>query len=114
MEKFTLQLPSKRPTSSTTKPYLTILFSVFTLGTVVLVYFNFRFIDTHLLSMFHKDVESNANASTMNAPAVAAVDPEAATALTFSPTSNVGGKKFDRFVTIWLENQDYDIAAGDR
>lgn len=28
-------------------------------------------------------------------------------------TSNVGGKAFDRFITIWLENTDYDKAAGD-
>jgi hypothetical protein len=114
MEKFTLQLPSKRPTSSTTKSYLTIFLSVFTLGTVVLVYFNYQFIDMHLRSMFHKAVDSTVIPSTMDAPAVSAVDAEAATALTFSPTSNVKGKKFDRFVTIWLENQDYDIAAADR
>jgi len=34
-------------------------------------------------------------------------------ALTLSPTSNVKGKVFDRFVTIWLENTDYDKAASD-
>ncbi|KAJ9143073.1 Phosphoesterase family-domain-containing protein [Pleurostoma richardsiae] len=36
-----------------------------------------------------------------------------ATALTLSPTSDVKGKTFDRFVQIFLENQDFDIAAGD-
>lgn len=37
----------------------------------------------------------------------------AATALTLHPTSNVQGKSFNRFVQIFLENQDYDIADGD-
>lgn len=32
---------------------------------------------------------------------------------TRSPTSSVAGKVFNRFVTIWLENTDYDKAAGD-
>ncbi|CZT04846.1 related to phosphate-repressible acid phosphatase precursor [Rhynchosporium graminicola] len=30
-----------------------------------------------------------------------------------SPTSNIVGKTFDRFVTIWFENTDYSMAAGD-
>ncbi|KAF1990474.1 acid phosphatase phoa [Aulographum hederae CBS 113979] len=37
----------------------------------------------------------------------------AATAITRSPTSNVKGKAFDRIAIIWLENTDYDKAAGD-
>lgn len=37
-----------------------------------------------------------------------------ATALTLSPTSKVKGKSFDRYVSIWFENTDYDMAAGDR
>lgn len=37
-----------------------------------------------------------------------------ATAPTLSPTSYVRGKTFDRFVQIWLENTDFDMAAGDR
>ncbi|KAK8048177.1 hypothetical protein PG994_009907 [Apiospora phragmitis] len=36
-----------------------------------------------------------------------------ATAKTLSNTSNVKGKAFDRFVVIWLENTDYDMAYGD-
>lgn len=36
-----------------------------------------------------------------------------ATAKTSSPTSNVKGKVFDRLAIIWLENTDYDLAAGD-
>lgn len=36
-----------------------------------------------------------------------------ATALTLHPTSNVEGKSFNRFVQIFLENQDYAIAEGD-
>ena len=35
-----------------------------------------------------------------------------ATAKTLSPTSSVKGKKFDRFVSIFLENTDFDMAAG--
>lgn len=31
-----------------------------------------------------------------------------------SPTSNILGLHFDRFVTIWLENTDYNQAASDR
>jgi hypothetical protein len=36
-----------------------------------------------------------------------------ATAKTSSPTSWVKGKAFSRFAVIWLENTDYDMAAGD-
>ncbi|KAG9247085.1 phosphoesterase family-domain-containing protein [Calycina marina] len=45
--------------------------------------------------------------------AAAAVAAAQATALTQSPTSYVIGKTFDRFVTIWCENTDYSVAAGD-
>jgi hypothetical protein len=37
-----------------------------------------------------------------------------ATARTESPTSNIQGKTFDRFVTIFLENTDYSSARADR
>ena len=37
-----------------------------------------------------------------------------ATAKSLSPTSNVKGKMFDRLAIIWLENTDYELAAGDR
>ncbi|KAK8044433.1 acid phosphatase phoa [Apiospora rasikravindrae] len=47
------------------------------------------------------------------ATATASVAAARATALTLSPTSTVHGKTFDRFVQIWLENTDYDMAAGD-
>ena len=47
------------------------------------------------------------------ATGTAAVAAAAATAITRSPTSNVAGKAFDRFAVIWLENTDYDMAAGD-
>ncbi|KUJ20782.1 acid phosphatase [Mollisia scopiformis] len=36
-----------------------------------------------------------------------------ATVLTLSPVSNVKGKAFDRYVSIWLENTDYADAAAD-
>ena len=48
------------------------------------------------------------------ATATASVAAAAATALTLSPTSNVPGKTFDRFVQIFLENEDFSIASGDR
>ena len=44
----------------------------------------------------------------------AAVAKARATAKTESPTSNVVGNSFSRFVTIWCENTDYSMAAGDR
>ena len=37
-----------------------------------------------------------------------------ATALTLSPTSNVKGAAFGRYVPIWFENTNYDMAAADR
>ncbi len=37
-----------------------------------------------------------------------------ATAKTLSPVSSVKGKAFDRFAIIWLENTNYELAAGDR
>lgn len=43
-----------------------------------------------------------------------AVEAAKATALTLSPVSSIKGKRFDRFVNIFLENTDYDMAAGDR
>lgn len=46
--------------------------------------------------------------------ASSAVAKARATALTESPTSHVVGKTFNRFVTIWLENTDYSVAAADR
>jgi hypothetical protein len=36
-----------------------------------------------------------------------------ATAKSESPTSNVKGKAFDRYVSIWFENQDFDIVQAD-
>ncbi|KAK7987412.1 hypothetical protein PG989_007727 [Apiospora arundinis] len=47
------------------------------------------------------------------ATATSAVYAAQATAKTLSNTSNVKGKAFDRFVVIWLENTDYDMAYGD-
>ncbi|KAI0394000.1 acid phosphatase phoa [Xylariaceae sp. FL0594] len=47
------------------------------------------------------------------ATGTAEVAAAAATAVTTSPTSHVKGKAFDRFVTIWLENTDYEMAVND-
>jgi hypothetical protein len=30
------------------------------------------------------------------------------------PVNSIKGKRFDRFVNIWLENTDYAMAASDR
>lgn len=58
--------------------------------------------------------ESTPAASTMyTATAASDVYAAQATALTLHPTSNIEGQYFDRFVQIFLENQDYDIADGD-
>ncbi len=43
----------------------------------------------------------------------AAVAKAAATALALSPTSSVAGLTFDRFVQIWLENENYSAAIKD-
>jgi hypothetical protein len=56
---------------------------------------------------------SAAGQTQYTATGASAVAAARATALTESPTSNVAGKTFDRFVTIWLENTDYSAAAGD-
>ncbi len=58
---------------------------------------------------------ANSNAQTQyTSTAVAAVEAARATAKTLSPVSSIKGKTFDRFVQIWLENTDFDMAAGDR
>ena len=44
---------------------------------------------------------------------VSAVKQAQATALTSSPTSDVEGAVFDRFVIIWLENTDFSAASSD-
>lgn len=54
-----------------------------------------------------------AQADRYTATRVSAVKAAAATAKTSHKTSHVQGKVFDRFITIWLENTDYDKAAGD-
>jgi acid phosphatase len=45
----------------------------------------------------------------LSGPEIAAA---AATAAVGSPTSNVKGIAFNRFYQVWLENQNYDAAAG--
>ncbi|KAG0647880.1 Phosphate-repressible acid phosphatase [Hyphodiscus hymeniophilus] len=61
-------------------------------------------------------VSAAAPATTAASPTatdVADVDAAQATAKTESPTSHVKGKAFDRYVSIWFENTDYDMAAAD-
>lgn len=57
---------------------------------------------------------SNSNPTQYTATGTAAIAAAKATAKTLSPTSSVPGKNFDRFVNIWLENTDFDMAAADR
>ena len=47
------------------------------------------------------------------ATSTSAVFAAQATAKTGHETSKVPGKAFDRFMTIWLENTDFSMAAGD-
>ena len=103
MEKPTPQTPRKLPT---TKHYLTLFLSVFALGAAFLTYFKYQYTNLHLRYLFQESAASIIPTS--------AVSKSGTEVLTLSPTSNIKGKKFDRFVTIWLENQDYDIAAADR
>ncbi|RHZ64941.1 uncharacterized protein CDV56_108578 [Aspergillus thermomutatus] len=51
--------------------------------------------------------------SQYTATGTAAVAAAQATALTLSPTSNIAGLTFNRFVQIFLENQDYSAAIKD-
>lgn len=50
---------------------------------------------------------------TNTATNTAAIASERATVVPSTPTSFVKGKAFDRFVTIMMENTDFDLAAGD-
>lgn len=57
---------------------------------------------------------TTSNAQTQYTSTKAAdVEAAKATAKTLSPTSSIPGKSFDRFVNIWLENTDYEMASGD-
>lgn len=55
-----------------------------------------------------------ATSASPTATDVADVKAAQATAKSSSPTSKVKGKVFDRYVSIWFENTDYDMAAADR
>lgn len=46
-------------------------------------------------------------------PTTAEVEAAAATVVPLSPTSNVKGLAFNRFVNIWFENQDFKTVAAD-
>jgi len=54
---------------------------------------------------------SSASVANPTATDPAAVYAAQATAKTESPTSHVKGKVFDRFVSIWFENTDFESAA---
>ncbi|OQE17182.1 hypothetical protein PENFLA_c025G04192 [Penicillium flavigenum] len=54
-----------------------------------------------------------ATTTTEETPTQAEIDAARATALPYSPVSNVKGLAFDRFVNIWLENTDFEPAALD-
>jgi hypothetical protein len=85
-------------------------------GICVPFHFFFRFImhfSSFLAAIAVAIVGTNAQTqyTATNAASVAAAR---ATAMTLSPTSSVKGKTFDRFVNIFLENTDFDMAAADR
>ena len=46
-------------------------------------------------------------------PTLASIQAAAATVVPLSPTSNVKGKAFDRIIQVWLENTNFNVAAGD-
>ncbi|KAJ6111481.1 Phosphate-repressible acid phosphatase [Penicillium sp. IBT 18751x] len=54
-----------------------------------------------------------AKTTTVEYPTDAEVEAAAATVVPLSPTSNVKGRAFDRFVNIWIENTDFDTTASD-
>lgn len=56
---------------------------------------------------------SSTSAANPTATDPAAVYAAQATAKTESSTSHVKGKAFDRFVTIWFENTDFQSAAAE-
>lgn len=58
-------------------------------------------------------IAAPATAASPTATDTADVYAAQATAKTESPTSHVKGKAFDRYVSIWFENTDYDMAAAD-
>lgn len=101
-----MEKPQTRRKGPTTKHYLTLFLSIFALGAAFLTYFKYQYTNLHLRYLFQESAASIIPASTVSSTENGV--------LTLSPTSNIKGKKFDRFVTIWLENQDYDTAAADR
>lgn len=73
---------------------------------------------TAVLKMLHSTTVALASllSAAIAAPAPTATDTAAvyaaqATARTASPTSHVKGKAFDRYVSIWFENTDYDVRS---
>ncbi|KAJ5110419.1 hypothetical protein N7532_000954 [Penicillium argentinense] len=54
-----------------------------------------------------------AKTTTVENPTEAEVQAARASALPFSPVSNVKGLAFNRFANIWIENTDFDTTAGD-
>ncbi|KAL4867614.1 hypothetical protein BDV12DRAFT_171016 [Aspergillus spectabilis] len=55
-----------------------------------------------------------AQTSSEQTPSAAEIEAARATVQPYSPVSNVKGKSFQRFVNIWLENTDYDVAASEK
>ncbi|KAL4804020.1 phosphoesterase family-domain-containing protein [Aspergillus unguis] len=56
----------------------------------------------------------SAQTSSEQTPSPAEIEAAQATVKPYSPVSNVHGKTFQRFVNIWLENTDYDVAANEK
>ncbi|KAL4875476.1 phosphoesterase family-domain-containing protein [Aspergillus karnatakaensis] len=66
-----------------------------------------------LLALLSALTVAVAQTSSEQTPSQAEIDAARATVKPYSPTSNVKGKSFQRFVNIWLENTDYDAAAAE-
>jgi acid phosphatase len=73
-----------------------------------------RFQSTLFAASLASTVVAAPASSNPTATSAADVYAAQATAKTLSPTSHVPGKVFDRYVSIWFENTDYDMAAADR
>lgn len=92
---------------------LCLIAALFCTSFALYLYFDMRFNAVALAAAAACSIGCNAQTQ-YTSTAASAVAAAKATALTLSPVSSIKGKRFDRFVQIWLENTDYSMAAGDR
>lgn len=91
---------------------LCLIAALFCTSFALYLYFDMRFNAVALAAAAACSIGCNAQTQ-YTSTAASAVAAAKATALTLSPVSSIKGKRFDRFVQIWLENTDYSMAAGD-